>query len=168
MNSHTSSCLLAPSPWPTQRKPASEQSGKVHTVIMSTEKVNSPERIKAHVAKFSSADDARAWREVAETVVGLVVFTGLLLHFWESPLPWFIFTVLTALTWTRVFIIFHDCAHYSFFSNAAANHRMALITGAWAVTPYERWRRNHNRHHKIFGDLDIPDSGQTIFFTKQE
>lgn len=105
---------------------------------MAAEKVNSPERIKAHVAKFSSADDARAWREVAETVVGLVVFTGLWLHFWESPLPWFIFTVLTALTWTRVFIIFHDCAHYSFFSTPAANHRMALVTGAWAVTPYVR------------------------------
>jgi omega-6 fatty acid desaturase (delta-12 desaturase) len=128
----------------------------------------SPDLIKAHVAKYASADDARAWREVAETAVGLVVFTWLWLHFWNNPILWFVFTVLTSLTWTRTFIIFHDCAHFSFFSTPAANQRMAFVCGAWGVTPYERWRRNHNRHHKIFGDLDQADSGQTIFFTKQQ
>ena len=54
----------------------------------------------------------------------------------------------------RVFIIFHDCGHDSFFSSRKANDMLGFITGLLCFTPYYYWRWEHAMHHAASGDLD--------------
>ncbi len=55
---------------------------------------------------------------------------------------------------TRLFIIFHDCGHGSFFPSRRANDTIGFILGILNFTPYYYWRHEHALHHAASGDLD--------------
>src|ERR1041384_3812891 len=54
----------------------------------------------------------------------------------------------------RIFIIFHDCGHGSFFRSRRANDLLGFICGVISFTPYFHWRWEHANHHATSGDLD--------------
>ncbi len=54
---------------------------------------------------------------------------------------------------TRMFIIFHDCGHGSFFKSNKANAIVGTITGIFSFTPYYHWRHLHALHHAAVGNL---------------
>ena len=68
----------------------------------------------------------------------------------------------------RIFIIFHDCGHGSFFKSAAANHVLGFITGVLTFTPYYHWRWEHAIHHASAGHLDKRGTGDIWTMTVQE
>lgn len=84
--------------------------------------------------------------------------------------PWLTaaLSVLSAPLLVRVFIIFHDCCHGSFFASRRANQILGYITGALTFTPYEQWRRAHAIHHATAGDLDRRGDGDIWTLTVEE
>lgn len=68
----------------------------------------------------------------------------------------------------RVFIIFHDCGHGSFFKNRTANDVVGFITGMLTFTPYYHWRWEHAIHHASAGNLDQRGTGDVWTMTVQE
>lgn len=68
----------------------------------------------------------------------------------------------------RVFIIFHDCGHGSFFKSKQANNVLGFITGVLSFTPYFHWRWEHALHHATAGDLDRRGAGDMWTLTVQE
>ena len=68
----------------------------------------------------------------------------------------------------RVFIIFHDCGHGSFFPSRKANDILGFITGVMTFTPYFHWRWEHALHHASSGDLDRRGTGDVWTLTVQE
>src|SRR5512143_2354095 len=68
----------------------------------------------------------------------------------------------------RVFIIFHDCGHGSFFKSRKANDLLGFITGVLAFTPYRHWRWEHAIHHSSAGNLDKRGTGDVWTLTVQE
>ncbi len=68
----------------------------------------------------------------------------------------------------RIFIIFHDCGHGSFFISHRANNALGFVTGVLTFTPYYAWRREHAIHHATSGDLDRRDIGDIWTLTVQE
>jgi omega-6 fatty acid desaturase (delta-12 desaturase) len=76
--------------------------------------------------------------------------------------------LLTAGFQMRVFIIFHDCGHGSFFKSKKANHILGFITGVLCFTPYYHWRWEHALHHASAGDLDRRGTGDVWTLTVQE
>jgi len=68
----------------------------------------------------------------------------------------------------RVFILFHDCCHGSFFASRRANAILGYLTGILTFTPFEDWRRKHNRHHATAGDLDRRGVGDIWTMTTEE
>jgi len=68
----------------------------------------------------------------------------------------------------RVFIIFHDCGHGSFFKSRMANDVLGFITGVLTFTPYYQWRGEHALHHSTAGDLDRRGTGDVWTLTVQE
>src|SRR5258708_4564032 len=54
----------------------------------------------------------------------------------------------------RIFIIFHDCTHGSFFKSRLANDIVGSLMGVLCLTPFYRWRWEHSVHHGSAGDLD--------------
>ena len=74
--------------------------------------------------------------------------------------------VLAGAFLVRLFIIFHDCGHGSYFSSRRANDIVGFITGALTFTPYEHWRW-HAIHHGTAGHLDKRGTGDIWTMTVQ-
>jgi acyl-lipid omega-6 desaturase (Delta-12 desaturase) len=76
--------------------------------------------------------------------------------------------VLAGLFLVRIFIIFHDCGHRSYFKSAMANDVVGFITGLLTLTPYYHWRWEHAIHHATAGDLDKRGVGDVWTMTVEE
>ena len=68
----------------------------------------------------------------------------------------------------RIFIIFHDCGHGSFFKSSRWNEIVGTITGLLVFTPYHRWHYEHQRHHQTVGNLDKRGVGDVMILTVEE
>ncbi|MGF9714272.1 MULTISPECIES: fatty acid desaturase [Paenibacillus] len=68
----------------------------------------------------------------------------------------------------RIFIIFHDCCHKSFFKNRMANEMVGTITGILTCCPYYQWRHTHTVHHATSGNLSKRGTGDIWTLTVAE
>ena len=68
----------------------------------------------------------------------------------------------------RVFILFHDCCHRSFFASRRANTILGYVTGILTFSAFEDWRYAHNRHHATAGNLDRRGIGDIWTLTTEE
>jgi omega-6 fatty acid desaturase (delta-12 desaturase) len=68
----------------------------------------------------------------------------------------------------RIFIVFHDCGHGSFFKSRLANDVTGFITGVLTFTPYHDWRHEHALHHASAGDLERRGHGDVTTLTVEE
>jgi acyl-lipid omega-6 desaturase (Delta-12 desaturase) len=68
----------------------------------------------------------------------------------------------------RTFIVFHDCAHGSFFANKRANAWLGATLGLMVFTPFASWRHSHAVHHATTGDLDRRGEGDVLTLTVAE
>ena len=74
----------------------------------------------------------------------------------------------TAGFMVRIFIIFHDCGHGSFFKTTRANTLVGILTGLFTFTPYHQWRHHHAIHHATAGNLDKRGTGDVLTLTVDE
>jgi omega-6 fatty acid desaturase (delta-12 desaturase) len=79
-----------------------------------------------------------------------------------------VIAALAALFVMRIFIIFHDCGHGSFFKSRRANDLVGILTGIITFTPYYAWRHGHAVHHATAGDLDRRGVGDIWTLTYEE
>ncbi len=86
-------------------------------------------------------------------------------HSWPLTLG---LAALAALFLVRIFIIFHDCGHGSFFKSKNANNRVGFIAGLMTLTPYRHWRWQHAVHHGTSGNLDERGIGDVWTMTIRE
>lgn len=93
----------------------------------------------------------------------LMVYT-LQISFWLT-LP---ITVLAAGFLIRIFIIFHDCGHGSFFRSKKLNFYIGSACGMFAFTPYHKWTDSHRAHHQTVGNLDKRGLGDVWTYTVKE
>jgi acyl-lipid omega-6 desaturase (Delta-12 desaturase) len=102
----------------------------------------------------------------------LVPYAGLwYLMYLSLALSWWLTLPLAVLAGgflVRIFIIFHDCGHGSFFKSRRANEVLGFLTGVLAFTPYDHWRWDHGLHHRNSSDLDRRGSGDVWTLTVQE
>jgi omega-6 fatty acid desaturase (delta-12 desaturase) len=98
------------------------------------------------------------------TLLWVVMIKCLSISYW-LVLP---LMVVAAGLLVRVFIIFHDCGHGSFFKSKRANNFWGYITGVLTFTPYQYWRHEHAVHHSHAGDLDERGWGDVWTMTVDE
>ncbi len=68
----------------------------------------------------------------------------------------------------RLFVLFHDCCHLSFFSSTRANEIVGSVLGPLVFTSYHHWRLEHNHHHATSGNLDKRGVGDVPTVTRSE
>lgn len=68
----------------------------------------------------------------------------------------------------RIFIIFHDCCHQSFFKSRKANDILGTISGVITLFPYEKWKRSHSIHHATSSNLNKRGTGDIWILTVEE
>lgn len=77
-------------------------------------------------------------------------------------------SIIAAGFLARIFIIFHDCGHGSFFKSKKLNKIVGIITGMLVFTPYHKWHYQHKIHHKTVGNLDKRGVGDVKTLTVEE
>ncbi|UZJ76838.1 MULTISPECIES: fatty acid desaturase [unclassified Fictibacillus] len=109
---------------------------------------------------------------VAQLINTLVPFFLLWYLAYESlSISYFItlpLTIIGAGFLTRIFIIFHDCCHHSFFRNRKANKIVGTITGILTLFPYHQWQHEHNIHHATSSNLNKRGTGDIWILTVDE
>ncbi len=128
-----------------------------------------PSAWKAIVRKYQEPSLGRAIWQLVNTL-GPYTFLWYLLY---RSLAWsywltVAFAILAGLFLVRIFIIFHDCGHGSFFKSRLANDVVGFITGVLTLTPYYHWRWEHSIHHASAGDLDRRGTGDVWTMTVEE
>jgi len=68
----------------------------------------------------------------------------------------------------RIFIIFHDCGHGSFFRSQRTNKIVGTLLGSLVFTPYDKWHGDHAIHHSTVGNLDKRGVGDVWTLTVEE
>lgn len=121
------------------------------------------QEIDAHTKKFCQADDRWSWWILLTTLF----FYGLPVFLYQYLPAWFYIFCRSYVT-VRLFMIFHDCCHSSFFQSQKWNSRvgkkarvkyitkikylkLGIFTGGLVITPFESFRDRHLYHHKISG-----------------
>ena len=119
---------------------------------------------QAIVARYTRADLRQAVWQLANTLIPFVI-CWVLMYFSLRVGYWL--TLLLAFPaagfMVRAFIIFHDCAHGSFFKSQRANNWLGGVLGVLCFTPYYRWRNHHAIHHATASDLDRRSGDGDIF-----
>jgi omega-6 fatty acid desaturase (delta-12 desaturase) len=128
-----------------------------------------PVRWQAIVAKYSTPDVWRSLWQVVNSVIPFmalwyVMYLSLSVSYWLT----LALSLPTAGFLVRIFIIFHDCGHNSFFKSLRANTIMGFFVGILTLTPYDNWRHEHAIHHASAGDLDRRGVGDMITLTVDE
>lgn len=124
---------------------------------------------KEIVLKYQKPSTWRALWQIVNTVVPYAALWYLM--YLCLPVSWWLVVPLAILAGgllVRVFIIFHDCGHGSFFKSHVANDAVGLLAGILTFTPYYHWRWEHAIHHSSAGDLDRRGTGDVWTMTVQE
>jgi omega-6 fatty acid desaturase (delta-12 desaturase) len=121
------------------------------------------------VMKYQVPDDWRSVWQIANSVIPYLMmwylmYRSLSVSYWLTLL----LAPLAAGFMTRIFIIFHDCGHGSFFKSSKANHIVGTVCGILTHTPYFQWTREHAIHHASSGDLSRRGVGDVTTLTVKE
>ncbi len=112
------------------------------------------------------------WRAAWQLVntLGTYALLWVLMAFSLAWSPWITaaLALLAGLLLVRIFIIFHDCGHGSFFKSRRANDITGFITGVLTLTPFHHWRWEHSIHHASAGSLDRRGIGDVWTLTIEE
>ncbi|MEL7027293.1 MAG: fatty acid desaturase [Pseudomonadota bacterium] len=84
---------------------------------------------------------------------------------WWAVVP---LIVVNAFAAVRLYVIQHDCGHWSHFETRTQNNLAGYALSTFTLTPYRAMQRNHNVHHAFLGDLDHRDSTEVHTMTVAE
>ena len=92
--------------------------------------------------------------QLINTIVPFIIlwylaYKSLSVSYWLTLVP----ALLAAGFMTRIFIIFHDCTHYSFFKSRRANRIVGTCMGVLTLFPFDQWGHEHSIHHATSGNL---------------
>ncbi|MEI6337175.1 MAG: fatty acid desaturase [Verrucomicrobiota bacterium] len=127
------------------------------------------ENWKEIVLKYQRPSLVRGIWQLTNSVGGYVILWALM--YWSLSVSLWLTAALTVLAGgflVRIFIIFHDCGHGSFFHSRRANDVMGFLTGVLTFTPYALWRKEHALHHSTASDLDRRGTGDVPTMTVDE
>ena len=119
--------------------------------------------------KYQQPDLIRSVWQLFNSIVPFVVIWYLMYRSLEIS---YLITLLLAIPaagfLVRIFIIFHDCGHGSFFKSKRANQIVGFVTGVMTLSPFHQWSHDHAVHHATAGDLDRRGVGDIWTMTANE
>ncbi|WHX25843.1 fatty acid desaturase [Virgibacillus halodenitrificans] len=126
-------------------------------------------QLRKSVASFANSDMKASIMQLINTILPFfllwfLAYQSLSLSIWLSVA----LSVIAAGFVIRIFIIFHDCTHGSFFKSSKANRIVGTITGIITLFAFEKWKRSHAIHHATSGNLDKRGTGDVWVMTVDE
>lgn len=125
----------------------------------------------AELMNYKQAATGRAvWQLVSALLPYCALWYLLFLSIRRGQPYWvlLLLAVLGSAFLVRLFILFHDCVHGSFFPKKGANTFFGTVLGLFVFTPFADWRLSHLRHHASYADLDARGYGDIWTMTRAE
>ena len=122
-------------------------------------------------AKYGQSNLRKSLWQLVDTFVPYCVLWAVMLFTVQKGYPYWVTLGLALVAGgilVRIFILFHDCCHGSFFASRRANTILGYVAGILTFTPFEDWRHAHNLHHATAGDLDRRGVGDIWTMTTAE
>ena len=121
------------------------------------------------IMKYNQPDLRKSIWQICNSVIPYFILWYLMvksLHI--SYLITLFLTLIASGLLVRIFIIFHDCGHGSFFKSKKVNNIVGIICGILAYTPYYKWHSQHSGHHATTVNLDKRGIGDVWTMTVNE
>ncbi|HEY6915451.1 MAG TPA: fatty acid desaturase [Paludibacter sp.] len=121
------------------------------------------------IRPYAQPNPVKSWWQVINSFVPYLLLWGPMVYslkysYWLT----LALSILAAGFLVRIFIIFHDCGHKSFFKSKKLNNIVGIIAGGFAFTPYHKWHYEHLVHHRTVGNLDKRGMGDVMVYTVEE
>jgi acyl-lipid omega-6 desaturase (Delta-12 desaturase) len=139
-------------------------------MINRSEKSGSPdEKWVKIIAPYRNGSNRESWWQIANTFIPYVLlWIAMVVSLRYSYLLTIPLIFLSSGFLVRLFIIFHDCGHGSFFKSKRMSEVVGYFFGALAFTPYHRWHHTHLIHHRTMGNLNKRGIGDVWTLTAGE
>ena len=121
------------------------------------------------MAPYERAQLSRSLLDVATSVVSYLALTIAMYALYDVSL-WLILALAIPAGGflLRTFIVFHDCAHGSFWASRSANRWFGRFCALLVWQPFSSWKHDHAVHHGTAGDLDRRGTGDVPTLTVTE
>lgn len=124
---------------------------------------------KKDIAPYQRSDIRKSLWQLTNTIVPFLIlwclaYLSLSVSVWIT----IALTVPAAGFLVRIFIIFHDCCHHSFFKSRQANEVIGIMTGILTFFPYHQWKYEHSVHHATNSNLSRRGTGDIWTLTVDE
>jgi len=121
------------------------------------------------VSRYSQADNTKAAIQIV-TSFGPFLAIWVLMYFSLDWSYWITaaLAIVNSFFLVRLFIIQHDCGHFSFLNSRRANFVTGYICSFFTSIPFRYWSRVHSHHHGHIGQLEHRDIGDINFLTVKE
>jgi acyl-lipid omega-6 desaturase (Delta-12 desaturase) len=121
------------------------------------------------ISRYNMPDPVKSWWQILNSVGSYLILWVIMvktidISYWLT----LFLSVFAAGFMVRIFIIFHDCGHGSFFKSKKLNKVVGIITGAIVFTPFHKWTHSHKVHHQTVGNLDKRGTGDVTTLTVEE
>ena len=121
------------------------------------------------VSRYNFSDPLKSWWQLINSIIPYLALWAAMI--WRLQISYWLtlfLSIFAAGFLVRIFIIFHDCGHGSFFKSQRLSRIVGIITGLMAFTPYHKWHRDHKEHHATVGNLDKRGTGDVKTLTTEE
>jgi omega-6 fatty acid desaturase (delta-12 desaturase) len=141
---------------------------------MSEETPNEPisrQALNKVILPFTTPGRGKAAWQISNTLIPYFSLWALAIYIVNSDLSSWYALIPIAMAGpflVRVFIIFHDCCHSSYFKSKWANTLVGYLSGILTSTPYRDWGQSHISHHATAGNLDKRGVGDIWTLTVEE
>jgi len=136
---------------------------------LNTMTTHNAKELRKQVAPYENSNTKTSILQIVNTVIP---FLALWYFAYQSLTISYGLTLLLAAAaagfMVRIFIIFHDCTHHSFFKNRTANKVVGTIAGVVTLFPYSQWGHEHAVHHATSSNLDKRGTGDIWVLTVDE
>ena len=121
------------------------------------------------ISRYNKPNPVKSWWQLINSlgsyiILWVVMILTIEVSYWLTLL----LSLFAAGFMVRIFIIFHDCGHGSFFRSKRLNKIIGIITGLIVFTPYHKWHHDHHIHHQTVGNLDKRGTGDVKTLTVEE
>ncbi|MCX6286677.1 MAG: fatty acid desaturase [Bacteroidetes bacterium] len=121
------------------------------------------------VKKYNRPNHVTSWVQLSANL--FLYSLAWFLMYLSLSISWWItlgLSILAAGMLVRLFIIYHDLGHGSFFKSRMLSNWMGIFLGILTFTPYYSWSNNHHIHHETVGNLDKRGIGDVWTMTVSE
>ncbi|MDM5293094.1 fatty acid desaturase [Peribacillus simplex] len=131
--------------------------------------IQNTKNLRKQIAPFEQSTTKESIWQIINTLGPFIIlwylaYISLSVSYWLTLIP----AVFAAGFLTRIFIIFHDCTHHSFFKSRRANRIVGTVMGVLTVFPFDQWGHEHSVHHATSGNLDKRGTGDIWTLTVDE